>query len=301
MLYDIIIVGGGPAGLTAAIYARRAEKSVLVLEAAAFGGQIFYTDNIENYPGISSVSGADFADALYSQAKSCGADMKIESVSAVKDGKVKTVISSKGEYSCKSVIIASGQKNRRLGADGEQRYIGSGVSFCAVCDGSFFKNRDVCVVGGGNTALRDALYLSSICKTVYLVHRRAEFRGERLLVSQLEKKPNVVFKLNSTVQRIDGAESVKSVLLDNGSGEGEQLSVSGVFVAVGQMPHNEPFSDVLKLDSAGYAESGEDCRTERSGIFVAGDCRAKPLRQLATAVSDGAVAATQACEYIDEQ
>lgn len=301
MLYDIIIVGGGPAGLTAAIYARRAEKSVLVLEAAAFGGQIFYTDNIENYPGISSVSGADFADALYAQAKSCGADMKIESVSAVKDGKVKTVISSKGEYSCKSVIIASGQKNRCLGADGEQRYIGSGVSFCAVCDGSFFKNRDVCVVGGGNTALRDALYLSSICKTVYLVHRRAEFRGERLLVSQLEKKPNVVFKLNSTVQRIDGAESVKSVLLDNGSGEGEQLSVSGVFVAVGQMPHNEPFSDVLKLDSAGYAESGEDCRTERSGIFVAGDCRAKPLRQLATAVSDGAVAATQACEYIDEQ
>ena len=205
MLYDIIIVGGGPAGLTAAIYARRAEKSVLVLEAAAFGGQIFYTDNIENYPGISSVSGADFADALYAQAKSCGADMKIESVSAVKDGKVKTVISSKGEYSCKSVIIASGQKNRRLGADGEQRYIGSGVSFCAVCDGSFFKNRDVCVVGGGNTALRDALYLSSICKTVYLVHRRAEFRGERLLVSQLEKKPNVVFKLNSTVQRIDAA------------------------------------------------------------------------------------------------
>ena len=301
MLYDIIIVGGGPAGLTAAIYARRAEKSVLVLEAAAFGGQIFYTDNIENYPGISSVSGADFADALYAQAKSCGADMKIESVSAVKDGKIKTVISSKGEYSCKSVIIASGQKSRHLGADGEQRYIGSGVSFCAVCDGNFFRNRDVCVVGGGNTALRDALYLSSICKTVYLVHRRAEFRGEKLLVSQLEKKPNVVFKLNSTVQRIDGAESVKSVLLDNGSGEGEQLSVSGVFVAVGQMPHNEPFSDVLKLDAAGYAKSGEDCRTERSGIFVAGDCRAKPLRQLATAVSDGAVAATQACEYIDEQ
>ena len=301
MLYDIVIVGGGPAGLTAAIYARRAEKSVLVLEAAAFGGQISYTDNIENYPGISSVSGADFADALYAQAKSCGADMKIESVSAVKDGKIKTVISSKGEYSCKSVIIASGQKSRHLGADGEQRYIGSGVSFCAVCDGNFFRNRDVCVVGGGNTALRDALYLSSICKTVYLVHRRAEFRGEKLLVSQLEKKPNVVFKLNSTVQRIDGAESVKSVLLDNGSGEGEQLSVSGVFVAVGQMPHNEPFSDVLKLDAAGYAKSGEDCRTERSGIFVAGDCRAKPLRQLATAVSDGAVAATQACEYIDEQ
>ena len=301
MLYDIIIVGGGPAGLTAAIYARRAEKSVLVLEAAAFGGQISYTDNIENYPGISSVSGADFADALYAQAKSCGADMKIESVSAVKDGKIKTVISSKGEYSCKSVIIASGQKSRHLGADGEQRYIGSGVSFCAVCDGNFFRNRDVCVVGGGNTALRDALYLSSICKTVYLVHRRAEFRGEKLLVSQLEKKPNVVFKLNSTVQRIDGAESVKSVLLDNGSGEGERLSVSGVFVAVGQMPHNEPFSDVLKLDAAGYAESGEDCRTELSGIFVAGDCRAKPLRQLATAVSDGAVAATQACEYIDEQ
>lgn len=280
-MYDIVIIGGGPAGLTAAIYARRAGKSVLVLEAAAFGGRISYTDNIENYPGILSVSGADFASELFMQAKTNGAQLKIEQAVKIINGKTKSVVTAKAEYPCKSVIIAAGQQSRRMGAEGEERFIGSGVSFCAVCDGNFFRNRDVCVVGGGNTALQDALYLSSLCKTVYLVHRRNEFRGEKTLLAQLEKKPNVIFKLNSTVKRIDGAEAVKSVLLQNNGGADETLNVSGVFVAVGQMPHNAPFANVLKLDSAGYAISGEDCKTGIEGVFVAGDCRAKPLRQLA--------------------
>ena len=299
MLYAIIIVGGGPAGLTAAIYARRAEKSVLVLEAAAFGGQISYTDNIENYPGISSVSGADFATALYSQAKSCGADMKIESVSAVKDGKVKTVISSKGGYSCKSVIIASGQKSRRLGADGEQRYIGSGVSFCAVCDGAFFRDQTVAVLGGGNSALQEAILLSDGCKKVYIIQKFSYFTGEARLVAKLKERDNVEFIPSTVITALHGDKALTGLRLKSHDGVESELKVDGLFIAIGLVPENTAFADVADINEYGYFDSDESCLTHTPGIFAAGDCRSKLIRQITTAVADGSVAALAACRYID--
>jgi len=301
MMYDIIIVGAGPAGLTAAIYARRASKTVLVLEAKAWGGQIINTPDIENYPVVAHISGADFANELYRQATALGAELKLEKVTGVEDfGKTKNIRTTMGEYEAGAVILATGSENRKLGVDREQELIGRGVSYCATCDGNFFRGRDVAVVGGGNTALEDALYLAELASKVYLIHRRDSFRGEEATVELLRKKENVEFVYNATVTALLGEKRLSGVeVTDKLTGEKRTIEVKGLFVAVGRIPENESFRALIQVDEAGYAVAGENCRTKLPGIFVAGDNRTKEVRQLVTAAADGAVAATEAVKYLN--
>ena len=300
-MYDIIIIGAGTAGLSAAIYASRAGKSVLVLEAKAYGGQIINTPEVENYPGIKNISGFDFATGLYEQAKDCGAVIKVQGVLDVKKEDSGFIVSTKrNTYEGKALIIATGVANRPLGLEREQELIGKGISYCATCDGAFFKGRDVAVIGGGNTALEDAGFLSNYCNKVYIVHRRDAFRGEPSSLERLKARENVELVLDSVSEKIIGDETVSGLEVKNvKTGEQRILNVSGIFVAIGQVPQNELFKDLVTLDSSGYVSAGEDCRTSRGGVFVAGDCRTKKVRQLTTAASDGAVAALAACEYID--
>lgn len=298
---DIIIIGAGTAGMTAAIYARRAGKSVLVIEKSVFGGQIVYSESVENYPGIQKISGADFAMSLYSQASALGAEFKIETVGEIRDGKIKTVATNKNEYEAKAVIIASGVKSRKLGIENEEQYIGKGISFCAVCDGSFFRGMTVAVVGGGSTALQDAVYLSNNCEKVYLIHRRDTFRGENSLVKSVQEKDNIELILNSEVIGIRGEEKLSSITVRNRLTQNETLlEVRGLFEAIGQIPDNGAFTSVAALDSQGFIIADETCRTQTDGIFTAGDCRTKEIRQLTTAAADGATAAIKANEYIDK-
>lgn len=300
--YDIIIVGAGTAGMTAAIYALRAGKSVCIFENEVFGGQISYSPRVENYPGIPSVSGADFSDALVTQITALGATIELENVISVTvngDG-TKKVVTDWNEYECRAVILATGSKHRKLGVEREDELVGKGVSYCAVCDGAFYKGKPVAVVGGGSTALQDAIFLSAYCSSVTLIHRRDEFRGEERLVKTLQTKGNVSFILNSTVKSLDGASRIEGVTVtDKITGAETKIPVDGVFVAVGQMPRNEKFANIVTLDDYGYIASGEDCRTSTDGVFAAGDCRTKTLRQLTTAAADGAVAGTAAAEYCD--
>ena len=300
MVYDIIIVGAGTAGLSAAIYGARAGKSVLVLEANSYGGQIIRSPEVENYPGIAHISGYEFAENLYAQATGLGAKIEFENVVEIRaDGKEKYVVTEDQEYTGRSVILATGAVNRPLGVDREEDFIGAGVSYCATCDGAFFKGKDVAVVGGGSTALEDALFLSGYCQKVYLIHRRDAFRGEQKYVDRLKEKDNVEFVLNNTVEEITGSDFVDGVDVKNKfSGEIRHIPVSGLFVAIGQMPQNDSFSGLVKLDGSGYIVANEDCRTNVEGIFTAGDCRTKTVRQLTTAASDGATAALAACEYL---
>ena len=305
-MYDIIIIGAGPAGLSAAIYGRRSGKSVLVLEEKTYGGQIVNTPNIENYPGIANISGFDFASNLYEQAKNFGAEFIFEKAVGIEkqdlaDDKKVVVLTPKSKYEAKAVIIATGAKNRKLGLDNEETLIGKGVSYCATCDGMFFKDKDVAVNGGGNTALDDALFLSNYCRKVYIIHRRDEFRGDQKEVEKLREKENVELVLDSTVSEIISEETengnhVTGVKVKNKNTEEERiLDISGLFIAIGQVPDNESFKDVVELEN-GYVKALEDCRTNTEGVFVAGDCRTKSVRQLATAVSDGAVAAIAASQ-----
>lgn len=300
-MHDIVIIGAGPAGLTAAIYARRAGKSVLVLEAKSFGGQIINTPDIENYPAAPHISGFDFASNIYSQATELGAEIKFEKAVeiAAEDG-IKTVRTAAHEYPCRAVIIATGSENRKLGLEGEDALLGKGVSYCATCDGNFFRGRRVIVVGGGNTALEDALYLSDLCETVYLVHRRDSFRGDETAVEKLKTRKNVIFLLNARVTKLLYSERLEGVQITYNSGETETVGAAGLFVAVGRVPESRNFAPLLDLDASGYAAAGEDCRTKTPGVFVAGDARAKALRQLVTAVADGASAATNAAEYLND-
>lgn len=300
-MYDIAIIGAGPAGLTAAVYARRAEKSVLVLEKETFGGQITHSPKIENYPGTLQMSGNEFAEKLIEQAMALGAEIELDEALEIKneDG-FKKIIGENAVYEAKSVIIATGSKHRTLGAENEESFVGHGVSYCAVCDGAFYRGKDVAVIGGGNTALQEAVMLSEICKKVTLVQNLAFFTGEKKLLELLKKKPNVEFVTSSIVCALDGNESLSSVrIMNTETNEEKTLFVDGVFVAIGQMPENEPFKAVSSLDDYGYIISGEECESGTDGIFVAGDCRTKRVRQIATAVSDGAVAAVNACKYVD--
>jgi thioredoxin reductase (NADPH) len=298
--FDIIIVGGGPAGLTAAIYARRAGKSVLLLEKESFGGQIASSPKVENFPGFAAISGAELADRLYSQADELGVRLELEEVLEIRDGAVKTVVTDYGAYDCKALILATGMKHRTLGLPGEDAM--GGISFCAVCDGSFYKGRDTAVCGGGNTALQDALFLSDICRKVTVIHRRDEFRGDPILVEQLKKRANVAFAMNTVVTGLLGNGALSGLALKNTvTGEESQLAVDGLFEAVGQLPEKKLASSVAEVDEAGFVPAGEDRLTSAAGIFVAGDCRAKEVRQLTTACADGAVAALAACKYCDAQ
>lgn len=303
-MYDIVIVGAGTAGLSAAIYGVRAGKKVLVLEAGMYGGQIVNSQHIENYPGIQNVSGFEFSKNLYEQVVSLGAEYR--SAKAVKILRnsdtfvVQTNDSKIPEIEAKTVIVASGAKHKTLDVPGEEELKGQGVSYCATCDGAFFRNREVAVVGGGSTALTDAVFLSDYCKKVYLIHRRDTFRGEASLVELLKEKENVEFVLNSRVTAINGDSMVDSVSIQNTeTGETEERPVQGVFVAVGQMPDNQIVSELVELDEVGYIVSGEDCKTSCPGIFAAGDCRTKEVRQLVTAAADGAVAALAACNVLN--
>ena len=300
-MYDVIVVGAGPSGLTSAIYLRRATKSVLVLEEKNYGGQIINTLDIENYPGEEHISGFDFATKIYNQAKNLGAEIKFEKVTLINDkDDYKEVVTNNGIYKSKAVIIAVGNDNRKLGLDNEDSLIGKGISYCATCDGNFYRGKDVAVVGGGNTALEDALYLSNIVNKVYLIHRRDEFRGDSRTVELLKKKDNVVFVYNSIVTKLNSSDRLESIEVTNKDGSVNTINVSGLFVAIGRIPKNDIFKNLINLDVAGYAIANEDCKTNVSGIFVAGDCRVKDVRQLTTATSGGAVAATQAIKYLNK-
>ncbi len=300
-MYDIAVIGAGPAGLTAAIYASRAKKSVLVLEKEGFGGQIVLSPGVENYPGVvGSLSGADLASNLLDKAMECGAVTEFDEIKSIeKNPDSFTLKGEYGEYEAKAVIIAAGAHHRKLGAPGEDRLMGRGVSYCAVCDGAFFKGKDVAVIGGGSTALADASLLSDLCKKVYLIHRRDEFRGEAHVVERLMAKENVEFVLSAVPEEFIGENSLEAISVKFKSGDTRTLPVSGAFVAVGQVPQNAPFAEFIDLDDGGYADSPESCMTKTAGVFVAGDCRKKNVRQLTTAVADGTVAALSACEYID--
>ena len=299
---DIIIVGAGPAGLTAAIYAQRAGRKALVFEASVYGGQIVNTPEIENYPAIKKISGYEFAQTLYEQARDLGAEIKMERVVGIKDGgSVKTVVTDKDEYECRAVILATGAKNRPLGLENEKALIGKGVSYCATCDGMFYRGKTVAVAGGGNTAVEDAFFLSNYCEKVYLIHRRDEFRAHEREVEKLRAKENVEFVLNknATALREDGGRLCAVEVTDKNTNEKQELSVAGLFVAIGQSPDNKAFENVASLADGGYIKAGEDCLTGTDGIFTAGDCRTKAVRQLTTAASDGAAAALAASGYID--
>lgn len=299
-MYDIIIVGAGPAGLTAAIYARRASKRVLVIEAKTYGGQIINTLDIENYPVEAHISGFDFATKLYNQVKDLGAEIIFEKVVSINDNnKEKEVITTKNKYVAKTIILATGSENRKLGIENEDNLIGKGVSYCATCDGAFYKNKNVAVVGGGNTALEDALYLTDIAKKVYLIHRRDEFRGAPSTVNLLKTKSNIEFIYNSNVTKLNANEKLQSIEVTNKDGSNKIIEVDGLFVAVGRIPENENFAKLVHIDNSGYIIAGENCNTNVPGIFVAGDNRTKEVRQLVTATSDGAIAATEAIKYIN--
>ena len=299
-MYDIIVVGAGPAGLTAAIYARRAEKKVLVIEKSTFGGQITHSPRVENYPGFAVVSGVEFADKLVEQALGNGADIELDAGTGIEGSAGHfTVKTEGGEYKAKPAISAAGSHHRTLGIEREHEFTGEGISYCAVCDGAFYKGKDVVVIGGGNSALQEAVMLSDICSSVTVVQNLDFFTGEKSLVEDLEKRDNVKFILSATVDSIIADSEFKGITLNTKDGKTD-LYCDGMFVAIGQVPENEPFENAVKLDERGYIVSGEDCLPQaESGIFVAGDCRTKAVRQITTATADGAVAALAACRLID--
>ncbi len=302
-MYDIAIIGAGPAGLTAALYALRADKSVIVLEKSAFGGQITFSPKLENYPGTGTLSGNEFAEKLVEQVLEQGADIEPENVLSVsKNGETFVVTTEDSEYEAKSVIVATGARHRMLGLENEENLVGNGISFCAVCDGAFYKDKTVAVIGGGNSALQEALLLSTLCKKVYVVQNLAFLTGEERLAKDLERKENVEIIVSNVVTKFNGENELESVVISNTeTAEEKTLTVDGVFIAIGLIPQNEAFAEFIDLDPYGYADSGEDCITKTEGIFVAGDCRKKKIRQVATAVGDGAVAALAACNYVDEK
>lgn len=290
---DVIVVGGGPAGLTAGLYLARAGRSVLVLEESTPGGQINFSPLVENYPGLPRVAGSELGDTLAQQAQDLGAQLEYESVTAVtplEDGF--QVDTDCGSHTCKGLILATGVRHRPLGLPGEEDLVGQGISYCAVCDGPFCKGKPVAVVGGGDTALQDALFLAQLCPQVILIHRRDQFRGAQRLVDQVLTCPNIQCLMDSTVEALDQADGqLTGIQVKNKvTGETTALAVDNLFVAVGQQPQNQLFADLVELDEAGYIRSS-DCRTSRPGVYAAGDCRTKGVRQLTTAVSDGTVAA----------
>ena len=302
-MHDIIVVGGGPAGLTAAIYALRAGKSVLVIEKGGFGGQIAFSPKVENIPGFCEISGSEFADKLTEQAMNLGADMELENVVSVeKNGDIFKVSTEEGScYEAKAVILAVGVKHRMLGLPGEEELVGKGLSFCAVCDGAFYTGQEVAMIGGGNSAMQEALLLSEVCSKVTIVQNLAFFTGEAKLAQALQEKDNVEVHFSTVVT---GYKSVNGALVglelhNDETGDSFDIAVDGAFLAVGLVPENNAFAHLAALDDRGYFAANENCAAETEGVFVAGDCRNKNIRQVVTAASDGAIAAMGACRYLD--
>ena len=301
-MYDIIIVGGGPAGLTAAIYGLRAGKSVLVIEKNGFGGQIAYSPKVENIPGTIQISGAEFADKLTEQVMALGADVELENVISVEPGEMITVRTEEGSaFEGKTVILAVGVKHRMLGLEGEEELIGNGISFCAVCDGAFYAGQDVAMIGGGNSALQEALLLADVCRSVTVVQNLAFFTGEQRLADALVQKDNVkvIFSTVVSEYETENGKLTGLKLHNDATGEESEIRVDGAFLAVGLMPENEPFAALENLNDWGYFDTDEACATKTPGVFVAGDCRSKRIRQVVTASADGAIAAMAACRYIE--
>lgn len=299
-MYDLIVIGGGPAGLTAALYARRANKTVLVIEKGSFGGQITYSPKVENIPGFTEITGNEFGEKMVEQVLAQEADVECAEVLEIKDGVYKTVVTDSGDFTAKAIVIATGAKHRLLGLPGEEKYIGEGISFCAVCDGAFYEDKEVAVIGGGNSALQEAILLADLAKKVTVVQNLDFLTGEKKLQDKLATKSNVEVILGTVVDGFIGGDSLEGIRIrKEADGTVRDLMVDGVFVAIGLVPQNEVFAGLVPLDGRGYIISGEDCLTGTAGVFAAGDCRTKAIRQVTTAVADGAVAALAACAYAD--
>ena len=303
-MYDIIVVGGGPAGMTAALYAQRNGKQSLVIEKTGFGGQITHSPKVENYPGTMQMSGNEFADRTLEQILAQGAEIEFENVTSVEDaGSFKVVHTEEGgRYEARAVVIATGVKHRMLGLEGEYELVGEGISFCAVCDGDFYAGQTVCVAGGGNSALQEAMLLSEKCREVIILQDLPACTGEQRLQDLLFARPNVRLIADTKINRLltEGGALSGVEIESRTTGEQQQIACDGLFVAIGLIPENEPFKALAELNSYGYFDSDERCETQTPGVFVAGDCRSKGVRQLATAIADGATAALAACRYINE-
>ena len=298
-MYDIIIIGAGPAGLTAAIYGRRAEKSVLVIEKGGFGGQVTFSPKIENYPGFNELTGAELADKMVEHAISLGAEFELETVTEIKNGDIKEVVTENGTYTAKTVIIATGAAHRHLGVEGEEKYLGNGISFCAVCDGAFYAGQDVTVIGGGNSALQEAILLSATSKKVTVIQNLPTLTGEEALQNILRSKDNVEIICSSIVSGFEGENALTGIKITNtDTGIESTVACDGCFVAIGLIPATDFIKDTVTLNNYGYVDANESCKTNLEGIFVAGDCRSKEIRQITTATADGATAALAAIKYI---
>ena len=303
-MYDVVIVGGGPAGLVSAVYALRGGRSVVVIEKNSFGGQIAFSPKVENIPGTIQISGAEFADKLVEQVVNLGADLELEKVTEIKkeNGIFRVSTEDGNVFEGKTVILALGVKHRMLGLEGEEELVGNGISFCAVCDGAFYTGQHAAMIGGGNSALQEALLLSEVCSKVTIVQNLADFTGEKKLAQAIAEKDNVEVYFSTVVDSYlttDGA--LTGLRLKNDvTGELFEIAVDGAFLAVGLQPENEPFAQFAKLNAWGYFDSAEDCLTDTEGLFVAGDCRSKRIRQVTTAAGDGAIAAMAACMYLDQ-
>lgn len=297
-MYDIIIIGAGPAGMTAAIYAKQAGKNILIFEKEAYGGQILKANKIKNYPGFEEISGFEFATNIYNQLTKLNIKIKFEEVLDIniKDD-FKEVVTKKGNYNAKSIIIATGSKNRKLNLNNEDKFIGKGVSYCTTCDGMFFKDKTVAVYGGGNSAIDGALYLSDICKKVYIIYRRDNFKVENENINKLKNKKNIEFIFNTNIIDLIGETKLENIQLKDNNKE-YNLAIDGLFIEIGYIPVNDMCNNIINIDSKGYIVSNEDCKTNIDGIFVSGDIRTKKIRQLTTACSDGTVAALNACKYL---
>lgn len=299
-MYDIIIVGGGPAGMTAAIYGANARKKVLILEKDSMGGQILKTNKIKNYPGFEEISGFDYSNNLFNQVKKLGVEVKFEEV--LKINKDKSIITNKSKYNAGAIIIATGSKNKTLNILNEDKFLGKGISYCATCDGMFFKGKNVAIVGGGNSSISEALYLSNIVKNLYVIYRQKEFKFDSIDLETLKKKDNVTFIFNSTVSKLNGNEFIESITVKNDEDNNEsEISVDGLFISIGFTPLSSLCEEILELSDNGYILSNEECTTNIDGVFVAGDVRKKSVRQLTTACSDGTIAAIKAFNYLNRK
>ncbi len=299
-MYDIIIVGGGPAGMTAAIYGASARKKVLILEKDSMGGQILKTNKIKNYPGFEEISGFDYSNNLFNQVKKLGVEVKFEEV--LKINKDKSIVTNKNKYNAGAIIIATGSKNKTLNILNEDKFLGKGISYCATCDGMFFKGKTVAIVGGGNSSISEALYLSNIVKKLYVIYRQKDFKFDSIDLETLKKKDNVTFIFNSTVSKLNGNEFIESITVRNSEDNNESdISVDGLFISIGFTPLSSLCEEILELSDNGYILSNEECNTNIEGVFVAGDVRKKSVRQLTTACSDGTIAAIKAYNYLNNK